>query len=221
MIYETVARIRRVAGDWMLISAALGRHTWFDHRIDEMLWPRDIFWVERGVLARLYLPQGGKVLDACCGDGYFSDVFWSETAGTIEAIDRDAAALSTARRFHGRPNIAFYQRDVVRDALPGSNYDLVCFFEAIEHLSATDGKTVIDKLRSALARGGHIVGSTPQVADDDRSRRNREHDNEFESAEGLQAFLGPGATILTTHHVNRTTLYFVCGSSGHVAPPVC
>jgi len=212
MVYEAVAKLRKLAGKRMMKTWQAGGHTWFDHRIDEMMWPDNIFWVERGALARLYLPKGGKVLDVCCGDGYFSDLFWSISAERVDAVDRDPRALAQAARSHGHRNIAFHKRDIVRDPLPDSQYDLVCFFEAIEHLSAEDGQVVLRKLRSALADGGHIVGSTTQVAHDARGMGNPEHDNEFESAEDLAAFLGPDATILTSYHPARTTLYFILGS---------
>lgn len=208
MIYEVATAVRSQAGKRLLQQWRTGRHTWFDHRIDELLWPRNIFWVERGVLARLYLPLGGRVLDVCCGDGYFSDVFWADTAGSIDALDRDPAALAVARRRHSRSNIAFTCADI-RKPLSGSGYDLICFFEAIEHLSAEDARAVVARLRAALAEGGHIVGSTLQVAPEARGKANREHDNEFESADQLRDFLGPDATVFMTYHPLRTTIYFV------------
>ncbi len=72
-----------------------------------------------------------------------------------------------------------------------------------------DGRAVMARLRDALAEGGHIVGSTPQVAPEARGKGNREHDNEFESTDRLCDFLGPDATVFTTHHPRRTTIYFV------------
>jgi SAM-dependent methyltransferase len=211
MIYEFATAVRSYAGKRLMKQWRAGDHTWFDHRVDELRWPRNIFWLERGVLARLYLPLGGKVLDVCCGDGYFSDVFWADTAGSIDAVDRDPAALAAARHCHWRDNIAFTCADIVNDPLPDLGYDLICFFEAIEHLSAENGRAVVETLGAALADGGHIVGSTPQVAPTAKGKGNREHDNEFESATQLRDFLGPDASVFVTHHPERTTLYFVIG----------
>lgn len=200
----------------LLASCALSRwqrgdHTWFDHRIDELRWPENIFWVERGVVARQHLPQDGRLLDLCCGDGYYSDVFWSTTAGAIDAVDRDPEALRLARTAHARPNIRFHQLDIVRDPLPGSDYAVVCFFEAIEHLSVEDGLLVLNKIKAALAPGGWLVGSTQTVAPEERGQGNREHDNEFESLESLEAFVGrvfSRVDMSASFHPDRTTLYF-------------
>lgn len=83
-----------------------GHHSWFDHRLDEADWPERIFWVERGALGRFHLPMGARVLDLCCGDGYFAESFWSPGASRVDAVDRDRDALSLARAIHSKGNTA-------------------------------------------------------------------------------------------------------------------
>ncbi len=211
LLFSLSRRIRHLLGTYALSRWLRGDHTWFDHRIDELRWPENIFWVERGVVARQHLPQDGRLLDLCCGDGYYSDVFWSTTAGLIDAVDRDPEALRLARTAHAKPNIRFHQLDIVRDPLPGSGYAVVCFFEALEHLSVDDGMLVLEKIKAALAPDGWLVGSTPQVAPEARGQGNREHDNEFESPESLEAFVGlvfSRVETFASFHPGRTTLYF-------------
>lgn len=210
--YDLCNRIRRVYNSrimWRHWRA--GGHTWFDHRLDEFDWPERIFWVERGVLGRFHLPPGAKVLDLCCGDGYFSDCFWSPSAGHIDAIDRDPEALALARARHTKANIDYRCLDVVRDELPCSDYDLVCFFEAIEHFSIEDGLGVLEKIKDALVPGGWLVGSSTAVASANRGKGNVEHDNEFADAQSLAAFVGrvfAEPSVFSSHHPARTTLYF-------------
>jgi 2-polyprenyl-3-methyl-5-hydroxy-6-metoxy-1,4-benzoquinol methylase len=211
--YELVNRLRRVySARAMRPHWRAGNHTWFDHRLDELDWPERIFWVERGVLGRFHLPQGGRVLDLFCGDGYFSDHFWASSAGHIDAVDRDSAALTLARACHSKPNIDYRCLDIVLDSLPGTGYDLVCFFEAIEHLSVENGLLVLEKVKDALVPGGWLVGSSTAVAAANRGRGNREHDNEFTDEQSLAAFVGQvfaEPTVFSTHDPARTTLSFV------------
>lgn len=194
-----------------MASLASRRPHQFDHRLDEFDWPERIFWVERGVLGRFHLPPGAKVLDLCCGDGYFSDCFWSPSAGHIDAIDRDPEALALARARHTKANIDYRCLDVVRDELPCSDYDLVCFFEAIAHFSIEDGLGVLEKIKDALVPGGWLVGSSTAVASANRGKGNVEHDNEFADAQSLAAFVGrvfAEPSVFSSHHPARTTLYF-------------
>jgi len=192
---------------------AAGDHTWYDHRLDELMWPGNLFWVERGVMGTLHLKPGDKVLDCCCGDGYFSGTFWNRIAGHIDAVDRDDAALDLARKAHGHPTINYTKVDIVEDPFPGTDYDVVFFFEAIEHLSKETGHLVIDKIKNALKPGGRLIGSTTQINADDRGSANKEHDNEFESVDALCDFLKQTfveSEVSVTYHPERTTLYYVC-----------
>lgn len=188
-----------------------GHHSWFDHRLDEADWPQRIFWVERGALGRFHLPMGARILDLCCGDGYFAESFWSPGASLVDAVDRDQNAISLAQAIHSKGNIRYYCRDIVRRDWPGTGYDLVCFFEAIEHLSEQDGQRVLERIRDALAPSGWLVGSTTAVDEAYRGQGNYEHDNEFDGVEALAAFVGQvfvEPRVFASYHPARTTLYF-------------
>src|SRR5947209_5174652 len=97
---------------------------WFDHRADLYLWPvlKRPFWVERGVFSREVMRPGARVLDLCCGDGFFPFAFYSGSAGQIDAVDRDEAAIAHARRWHAAPNITYFRNDVVADPFPAMEY---------------------------------------------------------------------------------------------------
>jgi SAM-dependent methyltransferase len=210
--YSLLTRARRAyAAAIMWRCWRRGHHSWFDHRLDESDWPDRIFWVERGVLGRFHLPMGAKVLDLCCGDGYFADCFWSPSAGHVDAVDRDPDALSFARAVHSKPNVRYSRCDIVEGEWPGVDYDLICFFEAIEHLSEQDGKRVLERIKDALGPSGWLVGSTPAVDQASRGRGNDEHDNEFEGIDVLTEFLSQvfaEPRVFSSYHPARTTLYF-------------
>lgn len=109
---------------------------WFDHRIDLYYhWPRNLFWVERGVFPRKYMFKGCKVLDLFCGDGFFSYYFYSTIADEIDALDLDPQAIAHAKKWHANPKITYYVSNVVLNDLPKARYDVVVWYEGIEHLS--------------------------------------------------------------------------------------
>lgn len=162
--------------------------SWFDHRFDYLLGPGYWYWSERGVLGAQAIQEGDSVLDLCCGDGLFSALFYGVKAGHVDAVDRDARAIALARRRYARSKISYSVADAVVDEFPGSGYNVVFLFSAIEHFSAEAGARLLQKIGNSLCvKGGVLLGSTPLVTT--RGGHNFEHDNEFLSAEQLRSFL--------------------------------
>ncbi len=183
---------------------------WFDHEIDYHLWPQNLFWIERGVFGRLVMSPGCKVLDLCCGDGYFSDVWFSTIAGHIDACDNDEDALRFAAQRHSNAKVEYHRVNILTQPLPSTDYDVVAWFEGIEHFSEQQIGQVLEKIRSSLNSGGRLVGSTPLV---DRQGRcgNRQHDREFDSQADLDGVLKTvfgNVRTWTTVYPARTTCYF-------------
>ncbi len=193
--------------------------SWFDHRIDLYYnWPNNLFWLERGILPRKYMFQGCKILDLFCGDGYYSRYFHSTIAGKIDAIDKDQRAIAHAKKHHSHPLINFAQIDVIKENLPGTNYDLILWYEAIEHLSENDYSNVIYKIKTSLSEDGILFGSTPIIKEENLGKNNWEHENEFTSVNQLNHFLSKDfheISIYTTEYPEgggkiRKTAYFSC-----------
>ena len=134
---------------------------WFDHRADLYRFSelRRPYWAERGVYARDLMDAGCRVLDLCCGDGFFSFHFYSEVAAHIDACDRDPTALVHAKTWHSHPRIAYTRCDVVRDSLPGSQYDIVVWDAAIEHFALVDIHAVLEKVEAAQGLAGSSVAT--------------------------------------------------------------
>jgi SAM-dependent methyltransferase len=183
---------------------------WFDHRADLFRFSeeRRPYFLERGVYARELLPRSGRVLDLCCGDGFYPFHFYAETASHVEACDWDETALSHAQRFHAHPRVAYSRRDIVRDDLPGRDYDLVVWDGAIEHFTLEDIDVVLRKVAGVLRDGGVLCGYTilnegPMVHPD--------HSHEFTSPEELAETLQrvfPAVATLETLYEDRRNIYF-------------
>ena len=130
---------------------------WFDHRADLYRWSelRNPLWVERGVFSREVMLGGCRVLDLCCGDGFYPYHFYVKIASQVDAVDRDPTALAHARRWHSHPRISYVQLDVVTDDFPEIDYDVITWDGAIEHFSTDQIRIVVKKSVEALrTRGG-------------------------------------------------------------------
>jgi SAM-dependent methyltransferase len=183
---------------------------WFDHRADLFRFSeeRRPYFLERGVYARELLRRGGRVLDLCCGDGFYPFHFYAETAGHIDACDWDPTALAHAQRWHAHPRISYSRRDIIRDSFPGADYQLVVWDGAIEHFSLEDISLVLQKVRDVLGDDGVLCGYTilnegPMVHPD--------HSHEFGSAQELAATLQscyPAVATLETEYEDRRNIYF-------------
>lgn len=181
---------------------------WFDHRIDLYYhWPHNLFWLERGILPRKHMFDGCTVLDLFCGDGFYSRYFYSTITGHIDAIDKDPRAIAHAKRWHSHPRIHYATLDAVKEEFPRSRYDVIVWFEAIEHLSQADYKALVQRIKSAIGTTGVLVGSTTIVPEDQLGKCNWEHQNEFASISKLQEFLSRDFSEIQT----EVTVYPVVG----------
>ena len=192
--------------------------SWFDHRIDlHYNWPKHMFWLERGVFPARYIKPGNRVLDLFCGDGFYSKYFFSPLAVSVDSIDKNPEAISHATKYHSSDNITYYKKDIRVDDFPRDYYDIIIWFEAIEHLSRDDYQIAKNKISIALKNNGILIGSTPIVPLSSKGKNNWEHENEFESLSQLSDFLKKDFILLdcfdTLHKMTngseRQTAYFI------------
>ena len=118
---------------------------------------------------------GREVLDAGCGVGY-GTAHLAESARRVVGVDIDPETVAYARRRYGAPNVEFVEADVT--ALPFENgaFDVVCCFEAIEHVA--EPEALVAELRRVLRADGVCVVSTPRV-----EHTTTESDNPFHTVE--------------------------------------
>jgi len=210
---EAVTALAQSIGGIYLGAWGRLKIAWFDHRFDWLRNPGYWNWHERSVFGMRYIREGDRVLDLCCGDGFYAGEVFSEKAAFVHAVDWNGQALAVANKVHKRGNVEFFRMDVKSDAFPLDRYDVVLFFEALEHFGVEGGTTVLRKIAGCLANSpdGTLLGSTPIVS---QPGSNPEHDNEFYSVAQLRDFLEPhfrSVEIWTSEWPGgRDEAYFLC-----------
>jgi 2-polyprenyl-3-methyl-5-hydroxy-6-metoxy-1,4-benzoquinol methylase len=201
---------------WRHLGAGAPSREWFDHRADLHLFRRSrlAYWAERGVYAREVMFDGCRVLDLCCGDGFYPFHFYSSVAGHIDAVDVDPGAIAHAREYYSLPGIAYARLDVARDSFPDTEYDVITWDGAIEHFTPDEIQSVLGKCASAMVPGGVLHGMTILV--DERST-NPWHENEFRTETELERAIGtvfPHVSSFETIYPDRHNIYFRASLEG-------
>jgi SAM-dependent methyltransferase len=99
---------------------------------------------------------GRRVLDACCGIGYGSDLL-AQVALEVLGVDRSPDAITAAQRY-SRDNVAFRECRI-EDLSVRPLFDTVVCFEALEHLDDMDAG--LAKLLSLTMPYGTLLVSLP------------------------------------------------------------
>jgi SAM-dependent methyltransferase len=170
--------------DWAL--QARGRPQFYKHYINLGRWaedPTQWSFTARGVYARENMTRGCKVLDLCCGDGTYSYLFFSDVAGAIDAVDRDAYALEYARRYCSAPVITYHRIDITTDPLPSSGYDVVVWNAAICYFEEDDIRRILERVIEAAKPTMLLNGMLP------RANGWIDHKTEFSDARSVDNFL--------------------------------
>ena len=123
------------------------------------------FWLEGAVFCGLGIEPGKRIVELCCGMGWYTDYFYSPFASEIVAVDFDARAIEMAQRFHQRPNIKYEVMDI-RRTFPDGPFASVIWDGAIEHFTADEIDGIMKKMRSAMLPGARLVGYTVAEAAD-------------------------------------------------------
>ena len=105
-------------------------------------------------LAKNYIKENDKVLDAACGIGYGSTILLDKDC-FITAVDLHEGALQYAKEyfFDEKTNANVEEDDL------GDDYDVVVSFETIEHLPSPE-KFLIN-VHNSLKKEGKFICSTP------------------------------------------------------------
>jgi ubiquinone/menaquinone biosynthesis C-methylase UbiE len=136
---------------------------WFDHRFDFLRGPQFWYWQERGILGSQAIPRGAKVLDLCCGEGFYDRIYFAARAGKIDALDRDQVAVREAMAWNSNPSVNFYVGDVAQDPFPDSGYDVVLCFSALQQMGILELNTLLPKIQATLKRRGIFFGSVSLI----------------------------------------------------------
>lgn len=144
------------------------------------------FWLEGAVFCGLALESGTRILELCCGMGWYTDYFYSPFASEIVAVDFDPRAIEMARRFHRRPNIKYEIMDI-RDKFPSGPFASVIWDGAIEHFTEREIDGIMQKMRSAMAPGARLIGYT--VAESAAAPQLPTHETHFQGIAHLGGIL--------------------------------
>lgn len=106
------------------------------------------------------LCEGLRVLDAACGVGY-GTAYLGERAARVIGVDVSEEALAYGRERYGGRNIEFIRADLQALPFGDASFDVVCAFEAIEHLD--DPERFVAEAARVLHRDGVLIASTPNV----------------------------------------------------------
>lgn len=200
--------IGRTHGDW--VERQRRGLSWYDHRYDWLRGPENWMPLERGVLGMQHICIGDRVLDLCCGDGFFANHFFATRASVVHGVDRNELAVATATRSCQHNDVTFFLGDIVQTPFPLARYDVVFWFDGVEHIQPGDGSRVLEKVARAIQPDGLLFGSTPLGT----TNSNVEHVNEFSTVKLLQRYLEPyfsDVTIQISRWTStRVQAYFLC-----------
>jgi trans-aconitate methyltransferase len=100
------------------------------------------------------------VLNVACGDGKFESLISAQVADQIEYEGMDFATKSVAQLKPRFPKLSFWSGDIITKRL-AKQYDLICAFEILEHISDSQVLAVLKKFHQALTVGGYLMVAVP------------------------------------------------------------
>lgn len=125
---------------------------------DKQIRPQTIaHHLARYEFARSAVTGGNKGLDLACGSGYGTQML-SEYDYKMKGVDISKEAIEYAQSHYVGPSFAC--QDICK--VKADKYDLITFFEAIEHLPFNAGVKLLKKISKMLLPNGVFIMSTPR-----------------------------------------------------------
>ena len=105
--------------------------------------------------------EGKRVLDVGCASGYFARLLRKNDC-VVTGVDANPEALAAASDGCERTILADLDIQRLLPLLDGATFDVIAFGDVLEHLR--DPLQLLEEARGALAEGGYIVASIPNIA---------------------------------------------------------
>ena len=131
---------------------------------DDFAWFYDRYWNEEfhslafPLLERIWLdrlPQGGRILDICCGTGYLAGLLM-ERGYRVTGIDLSGEMIACARA--RVPAAEFHVADAARFRVPGGFDGAVSTFDSLNHILAVkELEAAFRRVAEALKPGAPFV----------------------------------------------------------------
>lgn len=189
----------------------------FDHFIDlnyQWMKNRSSFPMERGVFSSFALENNkdlyGNTLDLCCGDGFYTYLFYSKRSRKVVGIDFDALAISSAKKNFPKTNIEFILGDIRRD-IPEGPFRNVVWDAGIEHFTELEISNLMSRIKDVLENNGILSGYSIKEDHHHEGKMLHQHEYEFHSKEDLARFFQPhfkNVQIIETAYPERVNYYF-------------
>lgn len=100
--------------------------------------------------------DGGRVLDAGCGNGYLASLL-AERGFSMAGVNTSAEGVAVARNAH--PHITFLRTDLIDPPIRLPPFDAITCVEVIEHVYAP--RQFLANIRRLLQPGSTLVLTTP------------------------------------------------------------
>lgn len=194
---------------------------WYDHLIYQYwLWPvsRNPMTWERGIFSMLPMKNGSRVLDLCCGGGFFAHHFFSSRASYVVSVDFDPEAIAHANKNFRAPNVEYRCADI-RTHMPEGSFDNIVWDAAIEHFTLEETQKLLVDMKLRLNAGGLLSGYT--IVEKSFGKSLSHHEYEFKSKEELAGILKRHfANVMVFENVSndqfeqRHNLYFYASDQG-------
>jgi GT2 family glycosyltransferase/ubiquinone/menaquinone biosynthesis C-methylase UbiE len=120
------------------------------------------------------------VLDVACGTGYGSDMLASK-AKYVYGFDISRPSIDYCKVHYSRPNLKYSMNDMRDIPFADSKFDVITCFEAIEHISESDGMKFLNETVRVLDDNGILIVSTP--LDDNYANDNMYHMADYNKKE--------------------------------------
>lgn len=104
------------------------------------------------------IPEGGRVLDLACGEGYGSAVIAGRT-GRCVGLDLAPSLLAASSKQY--PDVDFVTGDALRLPFADGSFDAVGALQVIEHLTETEA--FLSEIARVLKPGGFAYITTPNI----------------------------------------------------------
>lgn len=104
---------------------------------------------------------GMKILDVGCGSGNLYEVFYRNKYSPERFVGVDIRKKTIEKNKEKFKNAEWFSLDIVNEALPIDDYDIITSFEVIEHIGKDNAEKYINNIKKVMKNKTIFMLSTP------------------------------------------------------------